>query len=192
MSDDIFKDRERGNEAQWARAHDAELIEKLRDKDRLEAITRALAEKLRVDAPELLQRVIDLGVTGDTGPALLLAPLVQVAWAEGSVTEPEREAVMRLAADRGIAATAPSGAQLAEWLKARPADELFAAAIDVIKAGLSVLPPAEREERLTTITAACREVARASGGLGHKLGLSSGVSAQEDSVVGRILAKLRG
>jgi len=38
----------------------------LRQKDRLEAITEALAKKLQADDPALLQRAIDMGVTLDT------------------------------------------------------------------------------------------------------------------------------
>jgi len=98
MQDEIFRGRERAFEAEWANRHDAELIEKLRQKDRLEAITEALAKKLQADDPALLQRAMDMGITLDTGPAFLLAPLVQVAWAEGSVTEQEKETVLRLAA----------------------------------------------------------------------------------------------
>ena len=192
MSDDIFEDRQRAAEGQWARARDAELIEKLRNKEQHEALTVALAAALRVNAPELLERVIDLGVTPDTAPALLQAPLVQVAWAGASVTTEEREAVLRLAAASGITATSPAGTRLAEWLGTRPADGLFATAVDVIKAGLSALPQAERDARVAGIAVACGEVAKASGGLGKTLGLSSGVSAQEDSVVDRIVARLRG
>ena len=63
MPDEIFKGRERAFEAEWANRHDAELIEKLRQKDRMEAITEALAKKLQADDPALLRRAIDLGVT---------------------------------------------------------------------------------------------------------------------------------
>jgi F-type H+-transporting ATPase subunit b len=38
-----------------------------------------------VDNPDLLQRVRDVGVTLETAAALFVAPLVQVAWADGSV-----------------------------------------------------------------------------------------------------------
>ncbi len=191
MSDDIFEDRQRAAEGQWARARDAELIEKLRSKEQREALTVALAGALRVNVPELLERVIDLGVTAETAPALLLAPLVQVAWAGDSITAEEHEAVLRLAANRGIKAPAPSGALLAEWLKVRPADQLFATAVEVIRARLAKLPPEEREARVAEMAAACREVAQASGGMAKKLGLSSGVSAQEDTIVDQILAALR-
>ena len=50
-----------------------------------------LAVKLQIDDPALLRRIMALGVTLDTGAAFLLAPLVQVAWAEGGVTDRERE-----------------------------------------------------------------------------------------------------
>ena len=81
---------------------DAKLIEKLRESDRLAEIAVALAEKLQVDNPEFLRRVMELGVTLATAPAFLLAPLVQVAWAEGKVTEREYKTVLRLAGARGV------------------------------------------------------------------------------------------
>jgi hypothetical protein len=192
MPDEIFKDRERGFEAEWANRQNAELIEKLRQKDTLEAIGKALAEKLRADDPALLQRVIELGVTADTGPAFLLAPLVQVAWAEGNVTPGERETVLGLATARGIAADSPAHAQLVEWLRRRPSDELFDTAVDVIKAGFAVLPPKEREERVAVLANACKQVAEASGNLWHRLGMGSGVSKEEYAFLDEIRSRLRG
>ena len=57
--------------------------------------------------------------------------------------------------------------------------------------GLSVLPEAEREERIKGILENCQEVAEASGGLAKKLGLGSGVSHEEESLLETIAAKLR-
>ena len=65
-----------------------------------------------MDNPELLRRVMELGVTLDTAPAFLLAPLVQVAWAEGEVTEREHKTVLRLAGARGVEESSPAHAQL--------------------------------------------------------------------------------
>jgi hypothetical protein len=192
MSGDIFKDRERAYEADWANAHDAALLEELRQRGRLEAITKALATKLQTDQPELLHRVIALGVTLDTGPAFLLAPLVQIAWAEGKVTDQERATVLRLATARGIEADSLAHAQLVAWLAKRPSDQLFDTAIEVIKAGFAVLSPAEREERVALFAKSCHQVAEASGGLWRVLGLASGVSAQEDSILDHIKSSLRG
>jgi actin-like ATPase involved in cell morphogenesis len=188
---DIFKERERSLEEEYFRRHEAKLLEKLRERGRLEEIAEALAVKLQVDQPELLRRIMALGVTLDTGAAFLLAPLVQIAWAEGKVSDRERETVLRIAGERGIEKTSPAYAQLVQWLRARPADELFDAAVEAIKAGLSVLPPEERADRVKRITEACREVAGASGGLSRLLGLGTGVSGEEESLLDRIAATLR-
>jgi len=188
---DIFKERERSLEEEYFRKHDAKLIEKLRERGKLAEITEALAVKLQIDDPALLRRIMDLGVTLDTGAAFLLAPLVQVAWAEGGVTDRERETVLRIATERGVDASSPAYTQLQEWLRKRPADAIFDAAVEAIKTGLSVLTPAERADRIKRIVDGCREVASASGGLGRLLGLGTGVSGEEESILDTIAATLR-
>ena len=191
MDRDSFKERERAQEEGYFRAQDAKLIEKLREDARLEEIVLALAERLQVDNPELLRRVIALGVTLDTGPAFLLAPLVQVAWAEGKITDRERETVLRLAVARGVEEGSPAYAQLLKWLQERPSDNLFDTAMEVIRGGLALLPPGEREERLKRLVQACHEVAEASGGLAKVLGLGSGVSGEEEAVLEAMTTRLR-
>src|SRR5262245_21448619 len=192
MDRDSFKERERAQEEGYFRAQDAKLLEKLREDARLEEIVLALAEQLQVDNPELLRRVIALGVRLDTGPAFLLAPLVQVAWAEGKVTDRERDTVLRLAAARGVQPGSPAHAQLLKWLEERPSNDLFDTAMEAIRGGLAVLPPEEREQRLKRIVQACQEVAEASGGLAKVLGLGSGVSSEEDALLAAISTTLRG
>jgi hypothetical protein len=191
MDKDIFKERERSLEEEYFRTHDAKLIEKLRERGKVEEIAEALAVKLQIDDPALLSRIMALGVTLDTGPAFLLAPLVQVAWAEGDVTDREREKVLRIATERGIDPSSPAHAQLQVWLRKRPADAIFATAVEAIKTGLSVLTPAERADRIKRIVDACREVASASGGLGRLLGLGTGVSSEEESILDAMAATLR-
>lgn len=192
MDKDIFKERERSLEEEYFRTHDAKLIEKLRERGKVEEIAEALAVKLQIDDPALLRRIMALGVTLDTGPAFLLAPLVQVAWAEGDVTNREREKVLLIATERGIDPSSPAYAQLQAWLRKRPADAIFDTAVEAIKTGLSVLTPAERADRIKRIVDACREVASASGGLGRLLGLGTGVSSEEESILDAMAATLRG
>jgi hypothetical protein len=191
MSRDIFKERERGFEEEFFIKQDARLIEKIRERAKLEEIAQALAEKLQVDNPELLRRVIELGVTRDSGSAFLAAPLVQIAWAGGSVTQGERETLLRLAAARGVEEGSPAHAKLIEWLDVRPDDQFFETGLEALRVGLSVLPPEEREERIKGILENCKMVAEASGGLAKKLGLASGVSGEEELLLETIGAKLR-
>jgi hypothetical protein len=191
MTKDIFEERERAEEAVYFRGQDEKLIEKLRQNARFEEIAKALAGSLQANNPELLRRVIALGVTLETGAAFLLAPLVQVAWADDKVTDRERETVLRLAAARGIEEGSPDRAQLLEWLEKRPADALFKTAMEVILAGLSVVPRDLREDRIHRIEQACHEVAEASGGLARVLGLGSGVSHKEKALLDAMSAALR-
>jgi hypothetical protein len=191
MDKDIFKERERSLEEGYFRQHEAKLIEKLRERAKVDEIVEALTVKLQTDDPALLRRIMALGVTLDTGAAFLLAPLVQVAWAEGAVTDREREKVLRIATERGVDSSSPAYTQLQEWLRTRPADAVFDAAIETIKTGLSVLTPAERADRVKRIVDACREVASASGGLGRLLGLGTGVSSEEESILDAMAATLR-
>jgi len=189
---DLLKDRERGMEADYFRKQDAKLLEKIRERARLGEIVEALAAKLSVEDKELVQQIAALGVTHDTGPSVLFAPLVQVAWAEGRVTEAERATVLQIARQRGLEEGSPAYQQLVHWLDQRPPDAIFDLAAEVLKIGYSVMPPAEREERIKEVVAACRKVAQASGGgLGRLLGMGDGTSSDEAAVLEAITAKLR-
>jgi hypothetical protein len=192
MDKGIFTDREKAMEANYFRQQDAKLLETLRKSAKLDDIALALRDKLQVDNPDLLARAREAGVTPETAPAFFLAPLVQVAWAEGKVSKREHETVLRLARGRGVEENSPAYAQLIAWLEVRPEDTLFDAAVDVVKYGLSVLPPKEREERIERLVDACHEVAAASGNeFAKKLGLGDGVSRAEVSVLDTIHKKLR-
>ena len=192
MAKDIFHDRERAEEAAYFSQQDAKLIEKLRTRAKLGEIARALAEKLQVDDPALLDRIMKLGVTLDTGAAFILAPLVDVAWADGHVSEPERHAILQVAQDRGVAPGSADMNQLLNWLSVRPSDVLLQAALEAIKLGLSVLPRDEAEKRITMMVQTCELVAESSGGLARLLRLGHGVSRQERSVLDEIRRRLSG
>ena len=192
MTNELFKDRGQANEAAYFRQQDAKLIETLRERAPLDQIAAALGEKLQVENPDLLERVRQLGLTVDTAPALFLSPLVQVAWVDGSVSDKEYEAVLRLAQQRGIELDSAVAGQLVAWLQDRPSDAVFDVGIEVLKYGFAVLPEGEREDRIKKVVEACHEVASASGGgLAKVLGLGSSVSAIEASMLDAINSTLR-
>jgi hypothetical protein len=191
MSDRIFGDREKAMEDAYFRDQNAKLLDKLRHKANLDEIAVALGEKLQVDNPHLLVKVRELGIKVDTAAAFFLAPLVQVAWAEGKVSKSEREVVLRLARQRGVDPDSPAYSQLEEWLRVRPSNDFFDTAVEVLKAAFAVLPPAERDERIKGVVHACHEVAEASAGLGRLLGLGDGVSRIEASMLDDITRTLR-
>src|SRR5262249_8440243 len=178
---DVLKDREHGFETDYFNKQDAKLIEKIRERAHLQEVAVALAEKLSVDEPALLERCVRLGLTRETGAALLLAPLVQMAWADGEVTPREREVLLGLAAARGVVAGTPPYDLVLAWLRERPAADVFDTALDVLRVGFAVLPPAERDERIDALLEACDRVAEASRGLGL-LHFSRRASAEESAL----------
>jgi tellurite resistance protein len=189
---DLFNERARGEEAQHFRNRDDALIAKMRERARAADIAKALAEKLRVDDAQLLARVQALGLDHETGTAVLFAPLIQVAWADGAVSDAERAVILETAASRGVESDTPVHAKLEEWMKTRPSNALFETATECMRIGFAVLPGEERAERLNSIVAACRKVAEASGNtLGRLLGLGDGVSADEERVLDAIAHKLQ-
>lgn len=191
MDERIFGGREKAMEESYFRQEEAKLLEKLRQKSHLDEIAVALRDQLHVDNPDLLMRARQAGVTQETAAALFLAPLVQVAWAGGSVTKAEHDAVLRIARARDIEVDSPAYAQLDHWLKDRPSDELFDTAVEVIKYGFSVLPHDEKEERIKSVVDACHEVAEASGStLGWVLGIKN-VSQDEALTLDAITMGLR-
>ena len=185
MTKDLFRDRERGEEQAYFRKQDAKLIAKLRQKAQLSEIAHALAEKLHADEPELLERIKKLGVTLDTGSAFILAPLVEVAWVDGDVSDAKRDTILRIAKQRGVAPGSADYRQLLDWLAHRPSDEVFRMALEAIRIGLSVLPSDESEQRIATLIKACEEVAQSKGWLAELLRLD-GVSDAESAVIAAI------
>ena len=185
MTKDILRDRGRGEEEAYFRQQDAKLIAKLRQKAQFSEIAHALAEKLQVDEPALLERIQKLGVTLDTGSAFILAPLVEVAWVDGYVSPPERDTILHIAGQRGVTPGSADYDQLIEWLDHRPSDEVFRTALEAIRVGLAVLPPDESQERIATMIKACEEVAQAVGGIAQLLHMD-GVSYAESAVIAEI------
>ena len=188
---DLLKERDRSFEAAYFNKRDANLIQKIRERAQLPEVAAALAEKLQVDAPELIQRAVALGLTRETGVALLVAPLVQVAWADGEVSDHERTVILELAAERGVVAGTPAHDQLVAWLRKSPDPDLYDTAIDVLNAGFAVLPPAEHDDRVRALLEACERVAAASGGLLTLFGLHFGVSGEEVRMLAALTKKFR-
>src|SRR5262245_9394075 len=117
--------RHRQNEELYFQQRDRELIEKLRRRAEETARLHSLSEHTGVADEAILKDLLALGYTADTLALLHLAPLVQVAWADGEVSEAERALILNVARLRGIGEQSSAGRQLLEWLSVRPSDAVF-------------------------------------------------------------------
>jgi hypothetical protein len=178
--------RGRALEDEYFRKKDRELIEKLRQAASIEEARKELGRKAGLDDPKLIQELRDLGFTPDTISLLPLVPIVQMAWAEGGITKPERELILRLARNRGIEPGSAADAKLTEWLNTRPAEDVFARAMRLIRAMLDAGSGQTADLKADDLVKYCEEIASASGGI---LGIGR-ISAEERALLASIAADL--
>lgn len=183
---DAFADRGRGLEEEYFRKREAELVEKLRQRHAADATRQQLGERAGVADTEILQDLQELGYTPETVSLLYLMPLVEVAWAEGGVSDRERELIVEAARARGIEAGSTADALLTEWLTIEPSEQVFERNLRVIRAILAARPEAEREASRSDLLSTATAVAEASGGV---LGFRA-VSPEERALLARISQEL--
>ncbi|MDB4952475.1 MAG: hypothetical protein JWO36_44 [Myxococcales bacterium] len=135
----------------------------------------------------VLDKLVGLGLRANTIAALSLVPLIQVAWADGTIQDNERTAILQGAHGKGLEQGTDGYELLQSWLKRQPADELFQAWEAYIKALASQLNDEQKRLLKNQIVGFAKMVAAAAGGI---LGFGK-VSASEEKVLQRIEAAFK-
>ena len=150
-------------ETQFFHQQNAEARHQLREALEAKTINAAGLERLSAESgineADAVARLRALGFDEQTAPALHLLPLVEVAWADGSVSRPERMRVLQAAHAHGITPESPAGQLLASFMENQPSAEFF----DVINDHLRDILVAQHI-RADSLLELCREVAAVSGG----------------------------
>jgi hypothetical protein len=184
--DNPLAERGRSLEEEYFRKKDRELIEKMRRAAAADTARQGLQAKTGLQDPELVAELEALGFTPDTVVLLPLVPLIQVAWAEGGVTDAERKLITDLARKRGVAQGDAADRQLAEWLSHRPSDDVFARVTRLVRAVLAspTQQGAMSGEELVKLS---EDIANASGGV---FGLKR-ISAEERALLTELARALK-
>jgi len=184
MSDPL-SDRRRTREEDYFQKKDRELVEKMRQQAKAEAQLRELGGEVGVTDPQLIHELAELGFTPETVKLLPLIPVLEMAWAEGGVTPPERKMVVDVARSRGVEEGSAADQQLLEWLDRRPEESVFRRAGRLINAIFA----SEARLNLTPddLLKYCEAIADASGGL---FGIRR-VSADERATLARIANEIK-
>ena len=172
----------------WFQQKEEELIELLRQRfvGRLPRVTIGEAVGLQDEA--VLQALQELGYTRPMIELFYQIPLVQIAWASGSVTAREREWVLKLAGLHGSTPERPAYQQLCDWLDKRPSDRFFQTSLRIISYLLAVLPDNARQSAQRNLVNFCKQIAIMSGGF---LGYGNKISAGEQEVLDNIVHELQ-
>lgn len=147
-----------------------------------------MALRLGVADDRLVGALARVGYGPDTVALLEVAPLVEIAWADGHVSGAERDVIVDVASARTGCGCGSNGAQqLAAWLLMRPSDRFFRASLTALRALLDAVGPRARLGIRGRLLRECIRVAAASRG---RLGLGRRISGRERRALARIAAAL--
>lgn len=165
MTHSSFDERRKALENAFFHKRDSDLLQQLRERmQRLEHKTK-LAEVTGIQEEGLLERLIDSGITPESLEALMLVPLVEVAWASGTVHSKQREAVMKAAQQSGVAPNSAAHRLLVGWLATRPGPELLSTWKDYVHSQSRRMGRAALEAMRDDIMDRALFVAEATGGI---------------------------
>ena len=180
---EILRERGRSLEEEFFRREDARLVEGLRQVAQHKSAREALAAASGIKNPEVLDRLIDLDIRPETVTALSLVPLVEVAWADGSLDASERSVVLERMGTAGFAPGSIGRALLEAWFTRKPEPKLLTAWAHMVRGLCEQMGREEVAALKEGLLDRARAVAGASGGF---LGLGSKVSAAEADVIRRL------
>ena len=184
---DAFAERGRSLEEEYFHRKEKEVIDKMRVRAAADEQRRRLGETAGVADEEVLRDLEDLGYTPETVMMLYLVPVIQTAWAEGGVSQKERDLIVRAARSRGITEGSPCDQQLNMWLSTRPSDEMFEKSLRAIRTILHAQPEGAREASGKDLLSLATAIAAASGGI---VGFRT-VSAEEQQILAHISDELK-
>ncbi len=176
---DSLSTRRQALEDRFFKDQEAKQISHLREKLAAKKNREELAEVCGIEDATVLDTLTKLEVGAHDVSALTLVPLVQVAWADGSVTETERAAVLKAAIAQGIKDESHSHELLDAWLSDSPGSELFGAWTGYVESLRAHVSEDEMTALKESLLGLAHDVASAAGGY---LGIGT-VSSAEKSVL---------
>jgi hypothetical protein len=159
-------------------ANDKVLIENLKRMKKMQESKSALAEVSGITNDALLAKLVELQIRPETVAALAMIPLVEVAWADGSVSKEEEAAIFKAAEASGVKGDVEREL-LRGWLSRKPQTALLDAWSHYIADLCSKLSTAEKASLKSDLIGHARAVAEASGGI---LGIGA-VSKEEKAML---------
>ena len=184
MKDSYLRDRRQALEEAFFARKNKELLEQVREDLNVEHRRDALKLATGIDDDAVLKRIVELGVSVESLAALAIAPLVLVAWADGSMDEKERKAILSGAQQSGIKSNSTAAVLLEGWLSNRPDVALHDAWTSYTRAVCRDLLPGDQVNLRNKVLGRCQRVAEAAGGF---LGLGS-ISVKEQQMLETLAA----
>jgi len=176
----VLEERRKALENVFFEKQNKKLLMTLRDKKEREAQRKELFDVTRISDDGVLGQLIDIGIRAETWLAISLLPMVEVAWADHSMEDEERDAILKAAEANGIMPGSDAGDLLQEWLTVRPPPRLRRVWKEYIEAVRTVLSDAALQAMREETLDMSKAVAEAAGGF---LGLGDRISDVEQQAL---------
>ena len=177
MNDHILGDRGKALEELFFAKENEKLRQALQQKEETKNKKEVLSATSGITDDTVLEHLVALDIRSDTLAALSLVPLVEVAWADGTMDDSERNAILSAAEESGI--SDESAALLDGWLVTQPGSEVLSAWKDYVSAITSTMDTAARDKLEQELLGRARKVAESAGGF---LGIGAISPEEEDKL----------
>ena len=153
-------ERERALEDAFFRKETERLLEAMRTHESRDKQLEALSGALGIKDNAVLGSLVDLGLRDSNIAALVLAPLVSVAWADGTMDNDERRLIINAEIALGVQPES-GGAKLVDvWLAHRPHASLIDAWSAYIGELCKLLTPADAMRLRDDIVSRSKRIAK--------------------------------
>jgi hypothetical protein len=123
MAKDIFQQRETYLEEEYFRKKEFALLEKLKAVFRRKVDKESISKATGVTDEQILDRLVEIQLDGELMRAFELYPLVEIAWADGDLSEREVRSVLAAGEKHGVAPGTKAHRMLEERLQKGPEPE---------------------------------------------------------------------
>lgn len=184
-----FADRGRALENAFFAKKDKELLEALRSNlQSCQSVRDELAAVSGISDIAVLDQLAEQNVEAATLAAVVLIPLVEVAWVDYVMDKREKAAVLDGVKSTGLDESHACFALLKSWVDEKPGPELMENWRTYVSELKPLLNSSAMEKIRSSIVQRAREVALAAGGI---LGLGNRIAAAEQALLDDIESALR-
>lgn len=165
MAEDSWGERAKALEESFFMNRNRELLDELREHLKEEKELEALAKVSGIKSETVLKELHAVEISAETVAALALVPMISIAWADGTVQDGERDAILEAAHSEGIETGTLTHKLLEGWLHDPPGPELLEAWKHYVQSVVGSFSPAGAAEFHQEIMDQARKVAKAAGGI---------------------------
>jgi hypothetical protein len=172
--------RRRNLEDAFFSSRDAKLLEQLQLMEKMKESKEVLQKVSGIKNDKVLEMLISLNVRPETLVSLGQVPLIEIAWADGTIDAKESKAMLKAMVDEGFDKGSINYTVIESWMKHRPPKELLSAWVHYTRALCENLTEEEKKNFCKKIVDRAVAIAESSGGF---LGLGNKISKAEEEVI---------